>query len=99
MTRRAHDLTQYDWLSIEPNGHGGFTVYGHGTYEETSVLAGCPLRQYLDGFDSIEEAQAKYPTAEVKEWSTRGYLPSYLPHTAPAWFNEADAGERWDDDY
>lgn len=91
------NTSRYDWLSIEPNGRGGFTAYGHGTYEPTSVLAGQYMRCYLESFDTIEQAQAAYPAAEYVAGSTR--VDTDPGPCAPAWFDPAAAGERWDEDY
>jgi hypothetical protein len=60
---------------------GRWTAYKHGTYPRHSVLAGQPSRTFLDSFDSLDEAKAKYPTAEV--WDAPGassYQPPYLGH-------------------
>lgn len=97
----------FDYLTIEPDQRDGVVVYGHGTYGENSVLEGQALRQYLKHFETIEEAKVEYPTAEVLDHSTKEWRPanesladaSGLPSVAPAWFDPADAGERWDDDY
>ena len=99
-------MTQFDSYTIEPDGDGEFSVYGHGVYEQSSVLAGQPRRSFLDGFETVEAAQKAYPTADVTG-STRPVrwggdsLADYsgLPSTAPSWFDPCDAGERWDDDY
>lgn len=51
-------------LTIERAKYGqGFTVYEWGTYGRNSVLAGQTKKQYKDGFDTVEEAQAAYPEA------------------------------------
>lgn len=42
-----------------------FTVYEHGVYPRGSVLAGQSSRMWLDDFDTLAEAQAAYPDAEV----------------------------------
>jgi len=52
--------------TIEPSRSvGTFNVYKWSKYPSYSVLAGQDCKQYLDGFDSLEEAQAAYPEAEV----------------------------------
>ena len=87
-----HDYT------IEPPSNGvGVVVWGHGEYGESSVLAGAPLRQLMESFPTLEEAQAEWPGAEVLDHSTR--VPYTLPPTPPAWFDPADAGEQWDEDW
>ena len=53
------------------NGRGAtysnskIVVYGHGTYPRGSVLAGQPLRKWIDSFATIEEAKEKFPKAQV----------------------------------
>lgn len=42
-----------------------FTVYEHGVYPRSSVLAGQSRRRWLDDFDTLEEAKAAYPEADV----------------------------------
>lgn len=91
-------MREYDWLTIEPDGRGGYTVYGHGTHEETSVLAGRAMRQHLRNFRTLDEAKSEYPTARVLEWSTKGDYSSDPGPIPPSWFDPADAGERWNDD-
>lgn len=51
---------QYQWYS----------VYEFGRYPRSSVLAGQTRKSFLDSFDSLEEAQAAYPKADV------GYVPA-----------------------
>ena len=95
----------FDWTTIEPNGVR-FDVYGHGVYGSCSVLCGQPRRAFLEGFGTLEEAQAKYPEADVLAGSSKVHLMgssladlSGLPRTAPSDFDPLDAGEHWDEDY
>ena len=48
------DISKFDYLTIQPSTHSWdlnkYAVYGHGTYEESSVLHGKPKRSYLDSF-------------------------------------------------
>ena len=95
--------TKFESITIEPGSHGatynsneGFTVYGHSTYGEGSILEGQDMRCYLDHFGTIEEAQKAYPTAELIQGST--YYHFTIPHTAPDWFDPDIAGEVWDDE-
>jgi hypothetical protein len=95
--------TKFESITIEPGSHGetyhregGFTVYGHSTYGEGSVLEGQDMRCFLDYFDTLEEAQNAFPTAEVIEGST--YQQIHIPHSAPDWFDPDIAGEVWDDE-
>lgn len=52
-------------LTIEQGKYGGWTVYKWGVYERSSVLAGQTKKQFVDNFDTLEEAQEAYPKAEV----------------------------------
>ena len=50
-------MTKYEEMTIESAKYGtGVTVYGYGTYGSTSVLAGQTKKQYLEGFDTLEQA-------------------------------------------
>lgn len=58
-----------------------FAVYSHSVYPRHSVLAGQPCRTYVDGgFTTIEDAQAKYPNAEVIHGSTHRSVASITAH-------------------
>jgi hypothetical protein len=59
------------------NGDNVWTVYQHGTYPRSSVLAGQHRRQFLDEFDSEEAARAAYPDAQV---SGDTYTPPVVHH-------------------
>jgi hypothetical protein len=75
--------------------HEVYGVYKYDTYPMSSVLGGQQRRTFLDQFDTLEEAKAKYPDAKE---SGSCYVPPPVMHR-PSWFDESDAGERWDDDY
>ena len=51
--------------TIENGKGGGFSVYEFWEYPESSVLAGQTCKRFVDNFDTIEEAQAAYPDADV----------------------------------
>ena len=102
-------MADFNRVTIEPavTSYGGeFSAYGHGVYERSSVLAGQARRVFLQG-GSREDLQTQFPDAEVLEHSTKPMRfggesladLSGLPKCAPEWFDPADAGERWDDDY
>lgn len=96
--------SKFDRKTIEPDHErGGFDVYGHGTYEESSVLAGRPKRAFLDHFDTAEETRAEHPEAEDIGGSSRieGYnAGDTMPQSPPSWFDPMAAGEAWhEDDY
>ena len=90
---------KWDSITIEPNRFRDSTskwewsVYGHGTYEEWSVLAGQERRAFLDGFATIEEAKEAYPDAEVLGHTS--YVEHKMPDVPPDWFDPDYAGETW----
>lgn len=91
-------MKSYDELTIEPFNDGHFQVVAHGEYEESSVLAGQYQRAVLDIFATLEEAQAQYPAADVRQFATR--TTAAVPYEPEAWFDPGDAGEAWgSDDY
>lgn len=55
-----------------------WTVYEHGEYERGSVLEGQSRRVWLDDFETLDEARAAYPDADVIDGST--YRPPCLNH-------------------
>ena len=93
--------TKFDYTVITANPHPHLNpqpiaVYGIGTYERSSVLAGQTMRVFLDSFDSIEDARAAFPDAD------EGGLPprAEVPRNPPPDFDPLDAGEVWsEDDY
>lgn len=52
-------------LTIEPDRYEGFNVYRWGTYGRSSVLAGQTKKSLVASFDTVEEALAAHPGAEV----------------------------------
>ena len=46
--------------------HNTYTVYKYGTYPRSSVLAGQTRREFLDSYDTLEDARAAYPNAEER---------------------------------
>jgi hypothetical protein len=54
MPERTIEKSKYD---------SGYSVYQWGVYPPSSVLAGQAKKQYIDSFDTLEEAQAAYPDA------------------------------------
>lgn len=77
---------RYRELTIEPcrgetyNRPGKVAVYGHFTYERGSVLAGRSGRAFVDEFDSVDEAKAKYPKARVLGFSTHRPVAEQVAH-------------------
>lgn len=56
------DGEAYDYLTAEWRD-GKVCVHGWSEYPESSVLAGQPMKRWLDDFGSMEEALAKFPQA------------------------------------
>jgi len=89
--------------TIEPHGKQ-FVVYHHGTFPQSSVLAGQASRTFLYAFDTLAEARVAYPSSAVLEHGTKRWEPedasladlSGLSPVPPPWFDERAAGERWD---
>lgn len=83
-------------LSIE-FAHSNYWLCQRGVYDRSSVLAGQDFRQLCKPYDSLEEAKADNPGVTV---DLDGCRPeTFIPQNAPDWFDPADAGECWDEDY
>ena len=54
----------YDYYTLRHGKWGGVDVLGWSTYPRHSVLAGQPMKVFLDNFDTEEEARKAYPQAE-----------------------------------
>lgn len=71
----AKNIAPSDDLTIE-HGRGAtysntkFTVYRHSVFPRSSVLAGRARREWVDDFDTLEEARTKFPQARVLTGST-----------------------------
>lgn len=63
--RKLSSLT-LEWGRGATYANGQPTLYGHGTYPRSSVLAGQHKRVFLDSFDSPEEAIEYLTAAGVK---------------------------------
>jgi len=89
-------------LTIEKSKYGsGYSVYEFGTYERSSVLAGQTRKQFLDGFETLEEAQEKFPSATVgfrDAGNTFGHLPGddCLDGQGGVWGEEDSIDQSWD---
>ena len=87
----------FDDFELVPE-EDGVWLWGYGTYESSSVLAGQNRQARLDSFDSLEEAKAKYPAVRVREDDTVNMPASQyicLPDVPPSDFDPMDAGEEW----
>jgi hypothetical protein len=66
-------------LTIEADKYGnGYNVYEWSVYERSSVLAGQEKKQYIDGFNTLEEAEAAYPEAVAGYRQANNYF-HHLP--------------------
>jgi hypothetical protein len=74
-----------------------YGVYRYGTYPEGSVLEGQESRAALGSYATLDEAQSEHPEARW-DGGGSGYREITIPAGAPAWFDEAAAGERWDEE-
>ncbi len=68
-------------------------VYGHGTYDGSSVLAGQYRRCFLDAFETAADARAAYPWAHLE--GPKAPLRAVTDTGPPEWFDPSDAGEGW----
>jgi hypothetical protein len=89
---------RYDYLTLveRPSQHypmddTEFIVYGIGTYERSSVLAGQTSRSFLGSYPTKRAALDAYPDAEETGLPPQPVM-SEMP---PSWFDPADAGEEW----
>lgn len=76
------------------NEYGGVTVHGWGIYKESSVLAGQPMKVFIDRFETVEEALAKFPTATASsKWTEPKNTFDHLPGP-----DDQEPGGAWPDD-
>lgn len=57
---------RFDYYTLRQGGAplGGVDVLGWGTYPEESVLAGQPMKVFLNNFPNEAQARAAYPLAQ-----------------------------------
>lgn len=75
------DITKYHYLTLRHGRYGGIDVVGWGTYPRNSVLAGQPMKVFLDNFPNEDEARAAYPSAEgfTNRWTEPTNTFNHLP--------------------
>jgi len=61
------------------NSNDTWTVYEISRYPRGSVLAGQQRRVWMDDFNSLDEAKAAYPKAEVSGCTYREPYLNHLP--------------------
>lgn len=59
------DVSKFDYVNIIPEKNGKFTVKGYDSFPSHSVMAGQVRKNFLASFDSVEAAQAAFPTAKM----------------------------------
>jgi len=82
------------------------TIYVYSEWPKHSVCHGSGERRQwlgvLESWDEVPEfikyAESQGVKFDVVTGGTQ-YQEFSMPSVAPAWFDEADAGERWDSDY
>lgn len=72
---------KFNWLALRVGKYGGIDVVGHGTYPESSVLAGQTSTVFLDNLPTEEEARAAFPQAQQFEnkWTAPQVSLAHLP--------------------
>jgi hypothetical protein len=71
----------FDYYTISQSRYGdGFDVFGWAVYERGSVLEGQPMKVFLDAFETLEAAQAEFPTANLSSrWMEPQVCLTHLP--------------------
>lgn len=84
--------------TICPVGPAGqsWKACGIYTYGKNSVREGETQEVPVEWFDTLDEARAKYPEAEVVGYEKQSHPP--MADSAPSWFDPADAGESWSEE-
>lgn len=88
--------SRFDFLSIEPGrgetynqadrNPGGVILYGHGTWPDSSVLAGRPSRSYIEAFEEHDDvalnrkearefAEKHFPNVDVRDYEGSSHIP------------------------
>ena len=93
---------QFDYYQLHRE-QDDWVVKGYGQYPKHSVNYGMTRIVFLDSFDTEGEARKAYPQlGDFGENYGSKFIDDglkHVPSVAPDWFDEAAAGERWDDDY
>ena len=89
---------RFDFYTLRRNKDSSVDVLGHGTYPEPSVLAGQPMKVFLDSFENEQEAQKKYPQAT--QWYNKLLHPDASLNHLPSEDDPVAGGmypDDWDD--
>lgn len=81
MTKPYQTIEQGSRGETYQNDNTRFTVYEISKYPRSSVLSGQQRRVWLDDFDSIEDAKAAYPNAQLSGSTYRQASLEHLPGT------------------
>ncbi len=87
---------EFDYYTLRHGKWGGIDVLGWGTYPDSSVLAGQPMKCFLDNFPTEAEARRVYPQAEhfSNAWTEPQVSLAHLPDE-----NTPVAGGMYPDDW
>lgn len=55
---------KFDYYTLRHDRWGGIDVLGWGTYPQGSVLAGQPMKVFIDAFPDEDAARKAYPQAQ-----------------------------------
>jgi hypothetical protein len=72
---------EFDYFTLRRGQWGGIDVLGWGTYPDSSVLAGQPMKVFLDNFETEELARKEFPQAQgfSSAWTEPQVSLSHLP--------------------
>lgn len=92
---RGSSRKKFDYYTMNAEPDGSVWVYGWGTYERSSVLAGQAMKRGLDHFDTEAEAIAVYGDMNYSsKWTEPGVSLNHLPGE-----DDFVAGGAYPDDY
>lgn len=84
---------QYDYCTLSFNEYGGINLYGWGTYGRSSVLAGQSKKQFLEMYDTKEEAEKLHPDlAFSSKWTEPQNSFNHLPDTQDDGYFDNEGG-------
>jgi hypothetical protein len=98
---KRQGITHYE-IVVEEDGVT--CLWGFGSYPKGSVLEGQHRQARIHMYNTLEEARKCLPEEipvkdDGRRPPTAEEMGVGLGPNAPDWFDPADAGERWDEDY
>ena len=88
-------VAKHDYYTLQYDGTHTVSAYGWSTYERNSVLAGQPKKQWLESYDTEEDARKDYPDAQFSsKWTEPQVSLNHLPGP-----DDYDPQENWPNDY